>query len=181
MGCIPCLQSNIDKHRDKANLQLNAVQCVLLLETFMSLEELYFNRKPQPWNMWRKVVPVFQYYDINGMKYHLIKVFIRDWAPGDKSLVMAADYFHVSSFTFIHLAHQLFLSDKFSSQFVRKSLNKDTTDCLCLFVPVMLESDSRHWVLSVPGHLDDSPDHPRIVPLWPSSNWAQPYITLQLN
>ena len=81
---------------------------------------------------------------------------------------------------FIHLAHQLFLSDKFSSQFVRKSLNKDT-DCLSLFVPVMLESDSRHWVLSVPGHRDDSPDHPRIVPLWPSSNWAQPYITLQLN
>ena len=101
MGCIPCLQSNMDKHRDKANLQLNAVQCVLLLETFMSLEELYFNRKPQPWNMWRKVVPVFQYYDINGMKYHLIKVFIRDWAPGDKSLVMAADYFHVSSFTLL--------------------------------------------------------------------------------
>ena len=80
---------------------------VLLLETwhednlFYPLEELYFNRKPQPWNMWRKVVPVFQYFDINGMKYHLIKVFIRDWAPGDKSLVMAADYFHVSSFTLL--------------------------------------------------------------------------------
>ena len=50
--------------------------------------------------LWNKICEfIYQGNLTIGMKYHLIKVFIKDWAMGDKSLVMPADYFCVSSFT----------------------------------------------------------------------------------
>ena len=129
--------------------------------------------------LWNKICEFIYWGNLTiGMKYHFIKIFIKDWAMGDKSLVMPADYFCVSSFT--QCSSIIFVWQIF--QPVRQKITEQRhTDCLCLFVLVMVDGDSRHWVLSVPGQPDDSPDHPRIVPLWPSSNQAQPYITLQLN